>query len=205
MEVSTASVSSTTPLPRLRVTRNNQDFSPSRSQASGDQEQIPPFQFKNTPSYPDSQTSEDEFKIEFGTRLLSASLPSFDSSAPTSDTTRRLKALMERLDNSSRTSVATNKTNLPPSPSESDSEVNLRPAQATRTSIRSLFQDALREPGDTPQRSRIKRRASFNVSDSPKADKSRRKSTSDDDPEIISEFFLVGRVTLVTMFFRVQG
>ncbi|KAF8588698.1 hypothetical protein K439DRAFT_584978 [Ramaria rubella] len=75
---------------------------------------------------------------------------------------------------------------LPPSPSEPDSDFDSRPAQAARASIKDLFQNALREPGDTPQKPALTRRASFNAIESPKVNKSRREITSDEEREISS-------------------
>jgi len=189
MEVEVASVSSIGALPRLRVSRNSHASFSGHSSSRGGQDRTPQFtsHFRHSPLYPDSQTtSEDELGMDtYGpnSRLMSASLPPADSSAPSSnDTTYRLKALLERFDNASRMPISLDRSNMPPSPPEPDSEVDILPSQSARASIRSLIDDALREPGDTPQKSLVKRRASFDASGSPKIDQGKRKSNSDDDP-----------------------
>ncbi|KIJ49697.1 hypothetical protein M422DRAFT_246768 [Sphaerobolus stellatus SS14] len=194
MEVEIASVSSHPSRGMYRVSRNGHASFAEVSHRSGEQGRPAQFtsQFRHSPHYPGSQTtSEDEFGLDgydTNTRLLSASLPPADSSVPNSDTTHRLKALLERFDNTPRTPMAFDKTNMPPTPSEDDSDVDARSTRAVRASIRSLIDDALREPGSTPQKSRLTRRASFNMSGSPKVDKGKRKSNSDEDPEVASKY-----------------
>ncbi|KAF8520384.1 hypothetical protein BU17DRAFT_88973 [Hysterangium stoloniferum] len=191
MEVYAASVDSTPSLSRHRVTRN---ISISRNlRGGGDNPQVftPRLaSFRHPSSRPEAQTtSDDDSGIGDynapNSRLLSASLPPSDSSIQSTDTTRRLKALLERFDANSRTPMASTHVTMPPTPSEPDYDCDSQPAQDARASIHSIFADALREPGDTPQKQRISRRASFNEIGSPKIGHSTRKGNSDEEKEPI--------------------
>ena len=157
MEGLTASVSYTGSVPRLRVTRHT--TSPT-ARISGEQDSLAQAtlqlsNFKRPSTYPDSQTSDDD-EIEVAgasSRLLSASLPPPDSSTHSGDTTHRLRALLNRFDNSSRNPTVESRVVVPPSTSEPESDFDLRPAQVARASIKDLFQNAMREPGDSTSRS----------------------------------------------------
>lgn len=147
-------------VPRLRVTRHT--VSPI-ARVGGDEDSLAQAtllaNFKRPSPYPDSETSEDESReIEVAgtsTRLLSASLPPPDSSTHSGDTTHRLRALLNRIDNSSRNPTEP-RIIMPPTPSEPESDFDLRPAQVARASIKDLFQNAMRDPGDsTPNSSPI--------------------------------------------------
>ena len=158
MESLTASVSFTAAVPRLRITRH---VASPTARIGSEQDSLPQAtlqlsNLKRPSTYPDSQTSEDESgEIEVSgapSRLLSASLPPPDSTH-SGDTTHRLKALLNRIDNSSRNSTTETRIIMPPSPSEPESDFDLRPAQVARASIKDLFQNAMREPGDSSLRS----------------------------------------------------
>ena len=190
MEGLTASVSSPASVPRLRVIRHAISPAPIIGEQDSLAQTTPRLStFKQSPTYPDSQnTSEDESAriahVGSASRLLSASLPSPDSTQ--SSHTHRLRAVLNRFDTPSRNPMADPRIVMPPSPSEPESDFDLRPAQVARASIKDLFKNALREPGDTPQKPKLTRRASFNAVASPKINKSRRKSTSDEEREILS-------------------
>ncbi|KAF8518741.1 hypothetical protein JB92DRAFT_2058967 [Gautieria morchelliformis] len=191
MEGLTASVSSTASVPRLRVTRHTTSLTSHQTeQGSLAHATALHPNSKRSAAYPDSQTSEDEsgnIPLTGATsRLLSASLPPPDSSTQSNDTTHRLRALLSRFDTPARNPASTPRVAMPPSPSEHESDFDLRPAQVARASIKDLFQNAMREPGDTPPKPQFGRRASFNAVPSPKISKSRRRSTSDEEREILS-------------------
>jgi hypothetical protein len=192
MEGLTASVSSPGSVPRLRVTRHITSPIPYIGEQDSMAQATPRLStFKHSSTYPDSQTtSEDESAriayVGTASRLLSASLPPPDSSTNSSDTTHRLRAVLNRFDTPSRNPTAKPRIVMPPSPSEPESDFDLRPAQVARASIKDLFKNALKEPGDTPQKPKLTRRASFNAVASPKVNKSRRKSTSDEEREILT-------------------
>ncbi|GJJ06294.1 hypothetical protein Clacol_000485 [Clathrus columnatus] len=155
-------------------------------------------------------TSDDEFALgqlkNSNSRLLSGSLPLIDDSAPTSETSHRLKSILERFDNTNREIEATPRASMPPTPSEPDSDFDYEPAQTARHSIRSLIENALREPGDTPQKLKLSRRASFNASDSPKVNQSGPKNWSDEEREAqLRNLSQVGNDKLALNFHRSPG
>lgn len=185
--------SSSSTLPRLRVTRNTFTDPPSwrntvENNLGAERSD------SNLPAIPhDYQSaSEDDFAADelqgTNARLLSGSLPPVDDSFQTNETSHRLKSILERFDNSIRATEATSRTSMPLTPSEPDSDFDLEPAQSARHSIRSLIENALRDPGNTPRKSRLMRRASFNASDSPRVDKTIRRSLSDEEREAQCSF-----------------
>lgn len=180
---------STSSVPRLRVTRNTlTDPTSWRNTFENNSGASEHMNFVAAPMSQDYQsTSEDDFALEEAqgpnTRLLSASLPPADDSLHTSETSHRLRSILERFDKPIRAVNSTSRVSMPPTPSEPDFDFDLEPAQSARHSIRSLIENALREPGDTPQKSKLMRRASFNASDSPRVDKTIRRSLSDEERE----------------------
>jgi hypothetical protein len=191
METQTASVYSTGSVPRLRVTRHTTSPTTAPDVEPGPSAVPRPTDAKRSSSYPDSQTTSEDESGTFGyagatQKQLSASLPPADSSTQAGDTAHRLRALLNRFDTPSRTPMSASRVVMPPSPSEPESDFDLPPAHAARASIKDLFKNALKDSGDTPQKPKPTRRASFNAVGSPRVSKSRRKSTSDEEREILA-------------------
>ncbi|KAJ3872715.1 hypothetical protein F5051DRAFT_338872 [Lentinula edodes] len=193
-------------IPRLRVSRHQQstvyDYSGSVNLSEAGPSRLPNSTDFLEPNLHAENTDDDEQEQEQDTPKLpsSSALPT-DSSSPYPEDTpaARLKAVLERTSARSRPPPAP----IPSSGSTTDleSEFDLptigssQPSLA-RENLNSLFSHALREPGDTPQKSfkgKMRRRNSIDTSEvesSPRVAKvkndrsaveGKRRSLSDDE------------------------
>lgn len=165
-------------IPRLRVSRHQQstvyDYSGSVNLSEAGPSRLPSSTDFLEPNLHAENTDDDEQEQEQDTPKLpsSSALPT-DSSSPYPEDTpaARLKAVLERTSARSRPPPAP----IPSSGSTTDLESDFdlptigssQPSLA-RENLNSLFSHALREPGDTPQKSfkgKMRRRNSIDTSE----------------------------------------
>ncbi|KAI0940568.1 hypothetical protein AcW1_003729 [Taiwanofungus camphoratus] len=191
--------STSLPIPRLRLTRH----SPQSKPVAGPSRHSPEMNFH--------ENSEDDEDAESTPRLSSAAIvPNQQESSspaqpalPNDTPAARLRALLARVPNtSSAPHTSSSRAPETPSPSEPDSDLDppystLATPSIARESLRELFSQALREPGNTPQKGRP-RRNSIGVSEvdpSPRTErvkreratnKGKRRSMSDEEADHLS-------------------
>lgn len=191
--------STSLPIPRLRLTRH----SPQSKPVAGPSRHSPEMNFH--------ENNEDDEDAESTPRLSSAAIvPNQQESSspaqpalPNDTPAARLRALLARVPNtSSAPHTSSSRAPETPSPSEPDSDLDppystLATPSIARESLRELFSQALREPGNTPQKGRP-RRNSIGVSEvdpSPRTErvkreratnKGKRRSMSDEEADHLS-------------------
>ncbi|KAF5351784.1 hypothetical protein D9756_007424 [Leucocoprinus leucothites] len=192
------------PLPRLRVTRAPPSGRRDNTNASVASSQAGPSRLTDFTQLVDlnlsdiraahAYTDEDEDEDQYPTPRMNNAAPLAPSSAtPTPNLAGRLRELIHLVPNGS-TSQATPTPHRPHSPTfhESDFEGDSAATghSRARESLRDIFSKALRDPGDTPQKSRQRRNSDSSASESdvlPATSrklpdiKGKRKSSSDEE------------------------
>ena len=192
------------PIPRLRLTRQSQKFNdglddtpqagPSRLSPSGHRAMADMGGHENNDAEDDAQSTPKMPIIE---SVFPEPTSAQNATPPTMDTpAARLRALLSRVPNSPTNSRVSPQVHVPSSEPDSDfdpprSSPTNTPSIA-RESLKDLFSRALRDPGDTPQKNRSRRRNSIDVSEvgsSPRVERERatnngkRRSLSDEEAD----------------------
>lgn len=192
--------SSVTPslvVPRLRISRQNSKYDDGLDTPQAGPSRMPFM--TDTGSY--NENNDDGEDAQSTPRLPIKSIPSVEpisavqSATPTETPAARLRALLSRVPNSPSNSRDPPATPAPASDRDSDFEPprsgTTNTPSIARESLKDLFTRALRDPGDTPQKTR-RRRNSIDVSEveaSPRVRKERaknkgkRRSLSDEEAE----------------------
>lgn len=202
-------------VPRLRLSRIGTKFDEQNTPQAGPSRLSPGSRTPVLNGYDDSDTGDDAQSTPRLPMLTTIPSESYSASAtPIAETpSARLRALLARVPHSPST------PKVAVAPSEPDSDFDpprsspLNTPSIARSSLKDLFSRALRDPGDTPQKTR-RRRSSIDLSEveaSPRAERERaknrgqRRTASDEELEKQSRAYIINYANLSSLMSVIES